>query len=293
MAFKNAQTDRQCLKRASWSRAVLLALCMTTVSIAHVQAGQAVKTLKGKHAPGILLEDTKDVLPQGVELRKVYKPGIELTKKWEGWVPKRYNDAVGYCTVGYGHLLKKKNCDGTGNEVEFLNGISKKRGEELLIEDMGKAQITVGNLNLYLVTRNSNGDLSSLGAFTVPCTLNSDQKNVAASFMITGAAAVTPTSSTAASTASTASTSRAATPTVRPSSTSSSGSSDSPSPSASNSLSLVADTVSPSGSALATGPGPSNGGDAAWAMLLGGLVLLVGVAAAAYRFRNRFSTPPR
>ena len=143
MAFKNAQTDRQCLKRASWSRAVLLALCMTTVSIAHVQAGQAVKTLKGKHAPGILLEDTKDVLPQGVELRKVYKPGIELTKKWEGWVPKRYNDAVGYCTVGYGHLLKKKNCDGTGNEVEFLNGISKKRGEELLIEDMGKAQITV------------------------------------------------------------------------------------------------------------------------------------------------------
>lgn len=141
--FKKAQSDRQGFKHKPWSQAVLLALCVTTVSIAHVQAGQAVKTLKDKHAPGILLEDTKDVLPQGVELRKVYRPGIELTKKWEGWVPKRYNDAVGYCTVGYGHLLKKKNCDGTGNEVEFLKGISKKRGEDLLIEDMSKAQITV------------------------------------------------------------------------------------------------------------------------------------------------------
>ncbi|MBZ9700530.1 MULTISPECIES: lysozyme [unclassified Mesorhizobium] len=149
--FKNAQSDGQWSKKAQWSRSVLLALCLTTVSIAHVQAGQVVKTLKGKNAPGILLEEllgvAKDVLPQGVDLRKVFQPGIELTKKWEGWVPKRYNDAVGYCTVGYGHLLPKKppkkNCDGTGNEVEFLKGISKKRGEELLIEDMAKAQITV------------------------------------------------------------------------------------------------------------------------------------------------------
>lgn len=141
--FKKDQLDRHGFMRTPWAGAVLLALCSTAVSIAHVQAGQAVETLKGKHAPGILLEETRDVLPQGVELRKVYRPGIELTKKWEGWVPKRYNDAVGYCTVGYGHLLKKKNCDGTGNEVEFLKGISKKRGEELLIEDMAKAQITV------------------------------------------------------------------------------------------------------------------------------------------------------
>lgn len=140
---KNARSARPWVKLAPWSRAVLLALCMTAVSAAHVDAAQTVKTLKDKHAPGILLEDTRDVLPQGVKLRKVYQPGVKLTKKWEGWIPKRYNDAVGYCTVGYGHLLKKKNCDGTGNEVEFLKGISKKRGEELLIEDMAKAQITV------------------------------------------------------------------------------------------------------------------------------------------------------
>ncbi|MES0139393.1 lysozyme [Mesorhizobium sp. M0016] len=126
-----------------WSRGVLLALCATFAAASYSRADEPVEDLKDKRAPGILQEDTRDVLPQGVVLRKVYRPGIEMTKKWEGWVPKRYNDAVGYCTVGYGHLLKKQRCDGTGNEQEFLNGISAKRGEELLIEDMAKAQITV------------------------------------------------------------------------------------------------------------------------------------------------------
>lgn len=140
---RNTPSDRQSIKHATVSRAVLLALGVMAGSALEARADEAVETLKDKLPPGILLEENKDVLPQGVELRKVYRPGIELTKKWEGWVPKRYNDAVGFCTVGYGHLLKKKNCDGTGNEVEFLKGISKERGEELLIEDMAKAQITV------------------------------------------------------------------------------------------------------------------------------------------------------
>ncbi|MGF9764822.1 lysozyme [Microvirga sp. 0TCS3.31] len=83
------------------------------------------------------------VLPQGVQLRPVYKKGISLTKVSEGWVPRRYNDSAGYCTVGYGHLLKKARCDGTGPEVEFLNGITEPRGEDLLVDDIEQAQITV------------------------------------------------------------------------------------------------------------------------------------------------------
>lgn len=129
-----------------WLRSALLAILAASAWVGYSWAGESaaeVETLKDKRAPGILQEETKDVLPQGVPLRKVYAKGIELTKKWEGWVPKRYNDAVGFCTVGYGHLLKKKRCDGTGNEVEFLNGITKERGEELLIRDMAGAQITV------------------------------------------------------------------------------------------------------------------------------------------------------
>ncbi|MBY3297650.1 lysozyme [Rhizobium laguerreae] len=122
-----------------------------------------VETLKDKQAPGILQEETKDVLPLGLKLRPVYKKGVELTKTGEGWVPKRYNDAAGYCTVGYGHLLKKSKCDGTGNEVEFLNGISLKRGEELLIEDMASAQITV---QLAAPKDLSDGQFASLVDFT-------------------------------------------------------------------------------------------------------------------------------
>ncbi|MGO6840430.1 glycoside hydrolase family protein [Rhizobium leguminosarum] len=122
-----------------------------------------VETLKDKFAPGILLEGTKDVLPQGVKLRPVFQKGIDVTKKGEGWVAKRYNDAAGYCTIGYGHLLKKSKCDGTGNEVEFLNGISLKRGEELLIEDMRSAQITV---QLAAPQDLTDGEYASLVDFT-------------------------------------------------------------------------------------------------------------------------------
>ncbi|MBB4576839.1 GH24 family phage-related lysozyme (muramidase) [Rhizobium lentis] len=120
-----------------------LAVVLTCLSAGAVRSDEPVEQLGDKSAPGILLEDTKAVLPQGVALRKVYRKGIELTKQWEGWVPRRYNDAAGFCTVGYGHLLKKSLCDGTGNEVKFLNAISEQRGEELLVQDMMKAQIAV------------------------------------------------------------------------------------------------------------------------------------------------------
>jgi lysozyme len=150
----------------SWSRIAMLAL-FTATSFSNIsradEAPADVETLMDKRAPGILQEETRDVLPQGMVLRKVYTKGIELTKVSEGWVPRRYNDAAGYCTVGYGHLLKKKNCDGTGNEVEFLKGISEKRGEELLIQDMASAQATV---QLSAPEDLSNGQFAALVDFT-------------------------------------------------------------------------------------------------------------------------------
>ena len=82
-------------------------------------------------APGIFLEEERAVLPEGVELRKVYDKGIELTKESEGFVGKLYNDAASYCTIGYGHLIKLAPCD--GNEPpEFRAGIDVRLGTEIL-----------------------------------------------------------------------------------------------------------------------------------------------------------------
>lgn len=94
---------------------------------------------------GLLVEEQeqgKALPPAGVQIRPVHPKGLELTKVSEGWVPKLYNDAAGYCTIGYGHLIKKARCNGT-EPSEFLPGISKARGSTLLVSDMSGAQITV------------------------------------------------------------------------------------------------------------------------------------------------------
>jgi len=91
--------------------------------------------------PGIFLDSEAEraVLPEGVEVRKAYDKGIELTKESEGFRGRLYNDAASYCTIGYGHLIKLAPCD--GNEPsEFRAGISVPRGTEILRLDMAKAE---------------------------------------------------------------------------------------------------------------------------------------------------------
>lgn len=92
--------------------------------------------------PGELLNDAKELLPQGVKLRFVSTAGITLTKRSEGWVPHLYNDAVRYCTIGYGHLIQKAPCNGI-EPPEYRNGISEVKGEEILVVDLATSQYAV------------------------------------------------------------------------------------------------------------------------------------------------------
>ena len=101
-------------------------------------------TLLNRLPPGILVEpeESRAVLPAGVALRRVSAAGLNLTQISEGWVATLYNDSAGYCTIGYGHLIKKARCNGT-EPAEFRQGISKARGAEILARDMSQAEITV------------------------------------------------------------------------------------------------------------------------------------------------------
>lgn len=63
--------------------------------------------------------------------------GIELIKSFEGFEKNIYKDIVGYETIGYGHLIKKN------EKNKFLNGINKKQGHKLLIDDIKKFEMYV------------------------------------------------------------------------------------------------------------------------------------------------------
>lgn len=94
--------------------------------------------------PGALLEDP--VEPTDFQrtngVRELFPAAVQLTKISEGFRSERYHDAAGYCTIAYGHLLKKARCDGS-EPKHFLTRISESLGEELLRSDLLGARVAV------------------------------------------------------------------------------------------------------------------------------------------------------
>ena len=81
-------------------------------------------------------------LPAGQQWRSMGPKGLALTKISESFRGRPYNDPVGFCTVGYGHLIKKVPCD--GNEPpEFVPEVSDPMATKLLMEDMRIAEYPV------------------------------------------------------------------------------------------------------------------------------------------------------
>jgi lysozyme len=68
-------------------------------------------------------------------VRPLLPIALDLIKDFEGWVAKPYNDAVGYCTIGYGHLIDLASCAVTNKIGPFLDGLTYEAGLELLRED--------------------------------------------------------------------------------------------------------------------------------------------------------------
>lgn len=70
--------------------------------------------------------------------------GVNLIKQFEGFSSKLYNDPAGHCTIGYGTLVHRDNCNGNESD-EFKKGISEERGTELLKLEANKFSGTVNN----------------------------------------------------------------------------------------------------------------------------------------------------
>ena len=105
------------------------------------QSSEAIPSVD-RLAAAELLSSTRALPPAGFVVRTVASERLALTKVSEGWIPYRYNDAAKYCTIGYGHLIKKSACDGS-EPKEFLRRLTEPRGEQLLAGDMTSARYTV------------------------------------------------------------------------------------------------------------------------------------------------------
>ena len=72
---------------------------------------------------------------------------IGMIKKMEGFKDKRYNDAGGNCTVGYGTVLHNGACnESDSSELPYINGITDTQATELLVARITAAQKAVQDL---------------------------------------------------------------------------------------------------------------------------------------------------
>jgi GH24 family phage-related lysozyme (muramidase) len=95
----------------------------------------SIELLEALEKPGAMTE-----LMLHAPLPPIIPAGLKVTEDSEGWVPHLYNDAARYCTIGYGHLIKKAPCNGT---EPYQHGLTLPEGVKLLQGDLYSAHRTV------------------------------------------------------------------------------------------------------------------------------------------------------
>lgn len=112
--------------------------------------------------PRSLIEDFSIALgaaPSG-GVRRIVPLAPELIMTFEGWEPSPYDDPSGYCTLGYGHLIKKSGC-ATIDLSAYTFPLTKVMGMELLEADTRTARVAVQRLVRQEMKDNEFGALSS------------------------------------------------------------------------------------------------------------------------------------
>ena len=108
---------------------------------------------------------------------KVSNKGKQFIKDWEKFEPKAYNDSEGYCTIGYGHLIKRKKCENIIIPDEFKDGITEKRAAELFELRLPKFEEAIKRDIIVPLYQHEYDALVSLVFNTGPEFLNTGGKN--------------------------------------------------------------------------------------------------------------------
>jgi len=89
-------------------------------------------------------KDCNSECPRTTSDKKMSQKGIDFLKGYESEVKKNgkhvlYDDDLGFCTIGYGHLVNgKKSCKNIANKYKnkYKNGLSDTKAKDLLKEDI-------------------------------------------------------------------------------------------------------------------------------------------------------------
>lgn len=79
----------------------------------------------------------------GSKILDISPAGTAFIQKWEAFSSSLYDDVAGHCTVGFGHLVHKGNCDNSPSESDFTNGITKAQGTFLMASKLSEFVATV------------------------------------------------------------------------------------------------------------------------------------------------------
>ena len=87
--------------------------------------------------------------------------GVAMIKRFEGFKGNLYNDPVGHCSVGYGELVHKGNCNGDASEQPYHAGISEENASQLLIKRLHHFEGTINDLVTVELNQNQFDSLVS------------------------------------------------------------------------------------------------------------------------------------
>ena len=140
-------------------------LSLATPALSDVKGAPDDVTPSGYLIERLLSGETLGITP-GDGARPVSSLGLSLIKHFEGWFASPYNDPVGYCTIGYGHLLGLKRCSAIDvNSYMSSRGYSipldGEDGERLLNSDTAGARRAVERLVTVPLSRDQFSALAS------------------------------------------------------------------------------------------------------------------------------------
>lgn len=95
------------------------------------------------------------------DVRPLFPLAPNLIKHFEGWEPAPYDDPSGYCTIGFGHLIKKSKCANIDLR-KYSIPLTQNEGNALLESDTRTARTAVQHL---VRTELKNHEFGALSAF--------------------------------------------------------------------------------------------------------------------------------
>lgn len=113
----------------------------------------------------LLLGPTFGISPNP-NARPISNTALQLIKDFEGWFPVAYDDPVGYCTIGYGHLIALRECSQVNvdtylAELGYKQPLSEESGTRLLNSDTAGARTVVQDAVTVSLNQDEFGALAS------------------------------------------------------------------------------------------------------------------------------------